>query len=147
MANTKTEAVTETKPQRRARTPVSGARDILTITNKSPEYHYRWVKDLPGRIQRFLDAGYEFVIDNDARVGGPAVDNTSKVGSTLTRVTGANTLVAMRQRLEWYNEDQEAKHDELDRLEDILFGEGLKGVSRDDSWQPTADFGGKKADR
>lgn len=131
----KTEAVTPaTKPERKQRVPVSGPRDILTINNKDPNFFYRWVKDYPGRIQRFLDGGYEFVVDPSAQAGQRTVDSGSRLGSALTRVDGGNTLVAMRIPLEWYNEDQEAKQRELDALEDSMLADGgvFTGMGSDD---------------
>ena len=129
----KPEAVQVKRLTRENRIPVSGPRDILTVTNKDPNYHYRWVKDLPGRIQRFLNGGYEFV-NHDAEVGQRTVDTSSRLGSAVTRLDGMNTLVLMRIPLEWYNEDQESKQRELDSLEDAMKADGgnLKGMAAAD---------------
>lgn len=130
---------------RETRTPVSGPRDILTVTFKDPNYFYRWVKDFPGRIQRFENAGYEIVVDQNARVGQRTVDSGSRLGSAVTRLDGANVLVLMRIPLEWYNEDQESKQRELDLLEETLKGEGLR-AERSSTWQPgDGEFAGKRA--
>lgn len=129
-------APAEQKPsvQRKQRIPVSGPRDILTVTNKDPNYVYRWVRDLPGRIQRFLDGGYE-IVNHDAQVGQRTVDSGSRLGTAVTRQDGAFTLVLMRQLRDWYNEDQEAKQREIDALEDSMRAEGgnRTGMSRDES--------------
>lgn len=143
------EAVEEPASKRRVtranRTPVSGPRDILTVTFKDPNYFYRWVKDLPGRVQRFENAGYETVVDKDAQVGQRTVDSSSRLGSAVTRLDGANTLVLMRIPLEWYNEDQEAKQREVDAMEDALRGEGLR-TERSSNWQPgDGEYVGRKA--
>jgi hypothetical protein len=123
-AKTAEVAEKQTKPmERKSRIPVSGPRDILTISNMDPNYKYRWVKDVPGRVQRFLDGGYEFV-NHDAQVGQRAVDSGSRLGSALTRNDGGNVLVAMRIPLQWYNEDQEAKQAQIDALEDSMRAEG-----------------------
>lgn len=126
MANTKTEAVTR---ERKQRIPVSGPRDILTVSKKDPNYMYRWVKDLPGRVQRFIEGGYE-IVNHEADIGQRTVDSGSRLGSAVTRLDGANTLVLMRIPLEWYNEDQEAKQREIDAVEDSMRAEGgrLDGV-------------------
>src|SRR3990167_2564154 len=102
--------------QRTKRTPIGGPRNILTVTNKDPNYFYRWVNDTPGRIDRFLQAGYE-VVNHEAEVGEKTVDRASKLGSAVTMVRGSATLVLMRIPLEWYNEDQAAKQEEIDSLE------------------------------
>lgn len=126
------------RPQRvsrESRVPVSGPRDILTVTNKDPNFEYRWVKDMPGRVQRFLDAGYSIVV-HETQVGQRAVDTGSRLGSAVTRLDGPQTLVLMRISKEWYNEDQDAKQRELDSLEDSLRPEGLQSLERNDAYQP-----------
>ena len=105
----------ETKRTRR--TPVGGARDILTVRDKDPNYSYRWVADLPGRIDRMKDAGYEVVTDK-LEIGQKTVDRESKVGSVITKTGGGGmTLVLMRTQKEWYDEDQKSKQDRVDALE------------------------------
>lgn len=132
---TETKAVTPVR-ERKERIPVSGPRDILTVKGKDANYAYRWVKDIPGRIQRFLDGGYE-VVNHDAQVGQRTVDSGSKVGSAVTRNDGSNQLVLMRIPIEWYNEDQEAKQEQIDALEDSMRAEGGRndglGEGRPDS--------------
>ena len=103
--------------QRPKRVPVAGPRDILAVANQDPNYVYRWVNDVRGRMQRFLDGGYE-VVTQDTEVGQNAVDRGSQVGSAVTRQVGSGvTAVLMRIPREWYNEDQAAKAAELDALE------------------------------
>lgn len=130
----KTEAVAPSlreTPQRQKRVPVSGPRDILTVMQKDPNYVYRWVIDKPGRLQRFLDAGYE-IVNHETEVGQSSVDRGSRLGSALTYSTGGSVLVLMRQRKEWYNEDQIAKQVELDALEQVLYSDGgLKNTKRE----------------
>lgn len=123
MANTEKPTVAVEQPKRKERIPVSGPRDILTISDKDPNYEYRWVKDLPGRIQRFLDGGWEIVV-HEAQAGQRTVDSGSRLGSALTRQDGGFTLVAMRIPVEWYKQDQESKQKELDALEDSLRADG-----------------------
>lgn len=109
----KTTAVTK----RVKRTPVGGKRDILTVSNKDPNYVYRWVNDTPGRIQRFMDGGYE-IVNHEAEIGGPAVDKGSRLGSAITKsVGGTVTAVLMRIPREWYDEDQQAKQADIDAFE------------------------------
>lgn len=117
MANTakKEEAVVEKaaeakKPaQRQRRSPLDGARDILTVYGKDPNFVYRWVRNDEGRIQWFQERGYE-VVTRDHEVGQTAVDSGSKLGSAVTKFGGGTvTLVLMRIPKEWYDEDQAAK--------------------------------------
>ncbi len=104
------------KQVRKERVPVGGPRNILTVAEKDPNYVYRWVNDLPGRLDIFKKAGYEVVEDN-LKVGDPTVDKSSRLGSATTLVRGPSTLVLMRILREWYDEDQAAKQEELDDLE------------------------------
>ena len=143
MENTKTKEVAKVEPQRRERMPVSGPRDILTVTKQDPNYVYRWVKDVPGRIQRFIDGGYD-IVNHETSVGQRSVDSGSRLGSAITRLDGGNTLVLMRILREWYNEDQEAKQKSIDALEDSLRAEGgnQKGLG-----ESAPDYGAFKAGR
>lgn len=107
-------------PKRKERTPVGGKRDILTVSNQDPNYVYRWVNDTPGRLQRFIDGGYE-VVTHEADVGGPTVDKTSRLGSSITKsVGGTVTAVLMRIPREWYEEDQKTKQAAIDELESTM---------------------------
>jgi len=102
------------------RTPVGGKRDVLTVSNKDPNYEYRWVNDTPGRIQRFMDGGWE-VVNHDTEVGGEAVDKGSRLGSAVTKsVGGIMTAVLMRIPKEWYDEDQVAKQEAIKALEETM---------------------------
>ena len=105
--------------KRPQRIPVGGARDIITVRDKDPNYVYRWVFDnpkRPGRIQRFLDGGYE-VVQDDNEIGQKTVDRGSKLGSATTRQDSGGLLVLMRIKKEWYDEDQAAKQASIDALE------------------------------
>lgn len=133
MANTNVEkAVKETAPVRQrvtreTRVPLSGARDILTVKGKDPNYVYRWVVDSPGRIERLQLAGYE--VDTAAHeVGQMTVDRESKIGSATTKASGdGRTLVLMRIPKEWFDMDQAAKQEQLDAHEATMRQEAKEG--------------------
>jgi hypothetical protein len=109
------------------RTPVSGARNILTVLNQDPNYVYRWVNDTTGRIDMFKEGGYE-VVTKDLEIGDATVDRGSKLGSAITRsVGGMLTAVLMRIPKEWYNEDQESKMAEIKATEDTMRQDALDG--------------------
>jgi hypothetical protein len=74
-------------------------------------------------------------------VGQSSVDRSTGLGTARTRLDGANTLVLMRQRKEWYNEDQQAKQLELDSMEAVLYSDGLRKAERGEQWQPREDEG------
>ena len=142
MAKVKAEenAVNETalvKSSKVKRTPVGGARDILTVSNKDPNFEYRWVKDIPGRIQRFQEGGYELVTDVDLEsVGQRVVDRGSTLGSVVTKTSGIFTLVLMRIPKEWYDEDQLAKQVKVDALEESMRAEIRAGYIPGSSGEP-----------
>lgn len=113
--------------ERKQRTPVGGARDILTIPGMDPKFHYRWVRDNPGRIQRFQEGGWEVVTD-DLEVGQNTVDRNTKLGSGVTKASGdGGVLVAMRIPKEWFDEDQAAKQAKLDAMEATMKQEAMLG--------------------
>lgn len=112
---------------RPTRVPVAGPRDILSVREQDPNYVYRWVNDTVGRIQRFLDAGYE-IVNQDVEVGQNTVDRGSKLGSSVTRAVGFGvTSVLMRIPKEYYDEDQAAKAAEIDALEASMKQEAQEG--------------------
>lgn len=108
--------------QRPKRVPI-GSRDILTVTGKEAGYHYRVVNDTGDRVQKFLNAGYEFVASKDVQIGDARVDNPSAEGSkaqvSVDKLTGQKAFV-MRIKDEWYEEDQKAKQDRVKALEDAI---------------------------
>lgn len=101
------------------RIPVGGRRNILTVANKDPNLVYRWVLDSPGRLEDFKMGGYS-VVSANPEVGDATVDRASKLGSAVTMVRGSATLVLMSIPREWYDEDQKAKQDSIDALEETM---------------------------
>jgi hypothetical protein len=100
-------------PERKRRSPLDGARDILTVYDKDPNFVYRWVRNDEGRIQWFKERGYE-VVTRSQEVGEKLVDSGSQLGSAVTKFGGGTvTLVLMRIPREWYDEDQAAKEAEI----------------------------------
>ena len=70
------------------RVPVSGPRDILSVADQDPNFVYRWVNDTVGRIQKFINGGYE-VVNQTLEVGQASVDRGSQLGSAVTRAVGS----------------------------------------------------------
>lgn len=109
------------QPVRPKRIPVSGNRDILTVSDKDPNYVYRWVVDENNRIERFKAGGYETVVDQ-LKVGEESVASGSQLGSAVTKYAGGGkTLVLMRIPTEWYDEDQAAKQQSVDASEAEIY--------------------------
>lgn len=118
MARQSTPQVASARPRR---TPVA-KRNRLEIQNKEPGYVYRIVNDIDDRVQSLIDQGYEVV--PDAKVGAAGnrrVDNTSALGSSSHVSVGQGVkAVVMRQREEWYREDQETKQQTVDDTEQSI---------------------------
>ena len=113
--------------ERPKRVPVGGPRNILTVAQKDPNFVYRWVNDVPGRIAAFKEGGYE-VVTSDNEVGDKTVDRGSKLGSAITKSVGGQiTAVLMRIPKEWYDEDQAAKQKDVDILEATMRDQSQRG--------------------
>lgn len=109
------------KVARTKRTSINGIRNRLTIEGKDPAFEYRIVNDTPGRIQRFLDAGYEIVTDEDLTVGDKKVATPTGEGTPKKISTGGGmTSYVMRISKEWYKEDQDAKQAQIDEMENSM---------------------------
>ena len=117
----RTDRPTESRAERKTRKPISGQRDIMTVQDKDPNFHYCWVNDTGTRIQEYLDADYEIVQDSSAKVGD---SNDAHVGDAVTitvdRTTGMKAIL-MRQPLEFYKEDRSAEQVQVTRSEESLF--------------------------
>jgi hypothetical protein len=120
------------------RIPIA-ARNRLDIKNKEPGYIYRIVNDDDDRIQRLQDAGYEIATKEAVgAVGNRRVDDPSSLGSVAHFSVGKGTkAVVMRQKLQYYTEDQNAKQAEIDALEATMKGDARKA----------ADFGSVELSR
>lgn len=106
------------KVERPRRTPINGTRSRLTVRGKEPGYVYRIVNDIDDRVQTFQDMGYEIVSDKSVSVGDKRVADPAAEGSPLKVSVGQGVQAyVMRQKQEWYDEDQKAKQTQVDDLE------------------------------
>lgn len=114
------EVAGKTVPVRRRR-PKLGGRDVLTVEGKEDGYVYRVVNDEGGRVERLKEFGYEVVQDKDVRVGDRRVANPTAEGSAATVHVGSGLKgVVMRQRKEYYDEDQAEKQRYVEQIEKAL---------------------------
>lgn len=117
-------------PERKRRSPTAGARDILTVYDKDPNFVYRWVRNDEGRVQWFKERGYD-VVTEAHKVGQKAVDSGSQLGSAVTKFGGGTvTLILMRIPKEWYDEDQAAKEDAIAAVEATMKKPGEGGYGK-----------------
>ncbi len=109
-----------TSVQRTKRTPING-RNILTVSGKEPGYVYRVVNDSGDRIALFQEAGYELVDAADVSVGDRQINKASSEGSKAQVSVGVGQRAfVMRIKQEWYDEDQKAKQEHVNQLEQSL---------------------------
>jgi len=121
--------VPETSTKRRAklvaeRIPVY-KQQALTYLEQEPGFKYRYVNDRPGRIQKFLRAGWELVKGDVADTyTGKGRSEASTQGSHIERITNPNGLhkndILMRIPLDIYLEDQKEKEKQLDASEEDI---------------------------
>lgn len=122
------EAIVKSPSGRVKRTPV-GIRNVLTVSGKDPAFEYRIVNDTGDRIQKFLDAGYEIVQAKDVKVGDKRVNAATPEGSQAQVSVGqGDKAFVMRIRKDWYEEDQQAKQQEVDNTEASTRAKALDGT-------------------
>lgn len=99
---------------RRNRVPMGGQRQKLARA-EIPGYHQRWIDGTPGRLADAERAGYEFVMIPDPDGGGGEVKEQMVVGT----LPGGKPHIQyrMKQKAEFYHEDQELKLDNIRRVE------------------------------
>ena len=102
------------------RTAINGRRNKLSIQGKEPGFEYRIVNDLDNRVIELQERGYE-IVTHDATVGDKRVGIPKKEGSPVEiSVGGGKKAYLMRQKKEWYDEDQAAKLADIDESEKAL---------------------------
>jgi hypothetical protein len=87
-------------PQRPARKPFGS----MTLKLDYPQregFHRHWFNDIPGRVGRAQEAGYEHVKDRDGK----------PVSRTVGTAEGGGALIAFLMEIpeEWYNQDMAAE--------------------------------------
>lgn len=107
------------KVERTRRASINGVRNKLTVKGKEPGYQYRIVNDIDDRVSQMQELGYEIVTDNTVQVGDKRIANPSQEGSPVqVSVGGGTKAYVMRQKQEWYDEDQAAKQKQVAELEE-----------------------------
>lgn len=101
-----------------SRTPI-GQRNRLSVRDQEPGFVYRIVNDVDDRVHLMQEQGYEIV--SNTKVGDKRVDLPSSAGSASVISVGQGTkAVVMRQRKEFYDEDQAAKSSLVDATEQTM---------------------------
>ena len=111
-------AVSKSTSERVRRSPINGTRNRLNVRGKEPGYVYRIVNDVDDRIQTFQEMGYEIVNDSAVSVGDKRVATATQEGSPIKVSVGQGIQAyVMRQKQEWYDEDQAKKQAHVNDLE------------------------------
>ena len=109
------------RESRPTRIPFSATNQKLQVEFVDPEFHdkyfSRWFNDQRGRIQRALNAGYEYVDAEEViGLGGQDMQLNNDQGTRVSQVVtgpvdGNPEVVAylMKLRREWWSEDQHVK--------------------------------------
>ena len=106
------------KETRVRRTPINGTRNRLSVRGKEPGYVYRIVNDIDDRIQTMKEIGYEIVTTQGITVGDNRIANPTQEGSPVQISVGQGIKAyVMRQKQEWFDEDQKTKQSKIDELE------------------------------
>jgi len=118
--------------ERVRRTSINGTRNKLTVRGKDPDYEYRHVLDIDGRVEDLTERGYEIVENKGIEVGDKRVAAASPVGSVVATNSGdGRKLILMRIKKEYYEEDKKTKEAIVNATEEQLRGQastnGLTG--------------------
>lgn len=97
------------------RSPLTN-RDKISVHKRDPNYHYRLVNVDKDRVDEFIERGYE--IDPQGQVGDARVDSAAPLGGfAQISVGGGMKAVMMRQKWEYFQEDQKIKQQQVNELE------------------------------
>lgn len=110
-------------PSGRVRRQPVGKRNRLSIVGKEPGYEYRIAMDKDDNIAALQEAGYEFVPADKVRVGDKRVNvpSSTEGGQNATVSLGGGRVgYVMRQKQEWYDEDQAAKRAEVIEVQNTI---------------------------
>lgn len=116
------------EPSGRVRRSPLARRNVLTVEGKEPGYVYRVVNDTEDRVQGFKELGYDVVMAKEVSVGDKRVDMPTSEGAVKrVSVGGGKHGVVMRQKQDFYEEDQQAKLDYVNETERVTKEKALGG--------------------
>ena len=115
------------RTSRPKRLTVHDTANILTVDGKEDGFVYRWVNDRGTRVDFMKRRGYEVVEDENIIVGtaSPVRKSGSGISTTVDKKDGGQAIL-MRQRQEWYDEDQNTKQEIVKQKEEALYRQDEK---------------------
>ena len=124
----KVDRKTSEREFRKKRIPFGGGRQKLSVP-KVDGYRGYWFNDVGGRIADAINAGYQFIDQQQNLMGvGTALDGNTDLGTLVSKVVGTNEMgqpqraYLMYIRQDWYREDQKAKDEELKKVDEAIKG-------------------------
>ena len=98
-------------------------KNLLTVPEKKG-FVRRFVNDIEQgqRVKRFLKAGWRIVEDEEQVGDLGAINQNQSLGTGVRKHVGGNTFaVLMEIEKKYYDQDQAAKAENLDRIEDSIY--------------------------
>lgn len=129
----------------RQRGVFNGTNKKLDVITQIPGYHLHILNDSPGRIDRAVAGGYEFVMQGEVALGesNKVVDSNSAVDGKIRFIVGTTDqnepLYAYLMKIpqEWYDEDQAEIAAQIAAKEaPIRNGKGLQADMVGESYVP-----------
>ncbi len=98
----------------RQRGVFNGTNKKLDVLTEIPGFHLHWINDTPGRLQRAVAGGYDFVKKDEVELteSNKVVERNSDIGDKIRAIVGTTDrneplyAYLMKIRQEWYDEDQ-----------------------------------------
>jgi len=113
--------------QRKRRNAFNGTTTRLSVNKTIPGFHLHVITDKENRIQEALDGGYEFVTPDEVDgVSANVVSRNGDLGERIRflvnpRAEGSEQYgYLMKQRLEWFEEDQEALREKNNQVDSAI---------------------------
>jgi hypothetical protein len=110
-----------TRTERPTRVPLTGGskRQHIRDEDKDPAFHYAWIDDKKDLVARAIRAGYEHVTMAEMPSwGSVSVDSADPASSVISMGVGEGTSsYLMKQPMEFWEEDIDAKHARLNKKE------------------------------
>lgn len=109
----------EKRPQRVA----VGMRQKLDLIGKDPNFAYRFVNDIPGRINDFKRGGWQHCTNEEVETTNYRSDEASATGSLAYVIVDSGTGMksyAMKIRKDWFDAFQKEYDAEVDKTEEML---------------------------
>jgi len=113
---------------RRRRVPLGTPEQKLSVpqAQDDPDSVYRWVNDLPGRLQKALNGGYEYVEDPTLQIGSGSTSGNAEQDSRVSRLVGKDAkgfpmmAYLMKISRNIYEEDQAVKQEAIDDVDKTI---------------------------